>query len=192
MKRKIILALAAVVSCMSVGAYGSYAYFTSEIRTENVITVGNLKIDLIETSLPGEEGRMTSEGEWNGVMPGGSVSRTVQVENTGDHPAYVRIRVNKRISLAEGKGEEADSGLVTCDLNQEDWIDGKDGYYYYRDSLEAGRRTEPLFERVMFDASMGDRYQNSVVRLEIQAQATQVVHNGTNVMEAGGWPTDGQ
>lgn len=79
---------------------------------------------------------------------------------------------------------------MTYDLNTDQWLDGNDGYYYYRDSLEAGGRTEPLFEKVILDTSMGSLYQGSIVKLEIKAQATQAAHNGESVMDAKGWPSD--
>lgn len=190
MKKRKLLALAAVMSCLSMGVYGSYAYFTAEEETVNVITAGNVKIDLIETTVPEDGGEPVAASDLDGVMPGRRISRIVQVENTGDNPAYIRVRVDKVISLAEGKEGEPDLSLVTCDLNTEQWLDGNDGYYYYQDSLEVGRRTEPLFEEVAFDVSMGNMYQGSVAQLEIQAQATQVVHNGESVMDAKGWPDD--
>lgn len=191
MKKKIILALAAVASFLSISVYGSYAYLTAEIKTENVITAGNLKIALIETSSAEDGFGAAVAGRLNGVMPGKTISKIVQVENRGDNEAYVRVQVKKDIILAEGNSSP-DLSLVTCDFNKEYWIDGNDGYYYYRDSLEAGRRTEPLFEKVAFDASMGNLYQDSRIRMEIKAQATQVANNGESVMEAKGWPEDGE
>lgn len=192
MKKKAIIVLALILFCLSTGAYGSYAYFTVEKETTNVITAGNLRIELVETEPSQEAGHGTAAGSVQGsVVPGKRVSQVVQVENTGDYPAYVRVRVAKTIVLAEGTEGQPDPGLIICGVNREHWIEGEDGCYYYQDRLEAGELTEPLFQEVEFDASMGNMYQGSQVRLEIQAQATQVAHNGENVMEANGWPDDG-
>lgn len=188
MKKKMILALALTASSLSIGVYGSYAYLTAEEKTVNVITAGNLKIALIETSISSEGKRTDAPKEMKNIIPGGNISRIVQVENIGNNPAYIRIHIDKIISLEEGREEKADSDLVTYEVNTKRWIDGKDGYYYYRDSLEAGKRTEPLFEEVHFSASMENLYQNSTIRLAVKAQGTQVVHNGEDVMSAKGWP----
>lgn len=189
MKTKIILALGAVISCLSIAAYGSYAYLAGEIKAENVIAAGNIKIALIEFSPSEDASGMAAVDSLTPIVPGKAIPRTVQVENTGDNPAYVRIRVQKEIILAE-RNATPDVNLVSCDFNSEYWIDGNDGYYYYRDSLESGCRTEPLFETVIFDASMDSLYQGSTVQMKIEAQATQTAHNGDGVMEARGWPAD--
>ena len=62
-------------------------------------------------------------------------------------------------------------------------------YYYYKYPLEAGDITEPLFTEVSFDAeNMGNEFQNAKLTITVQAQATQVAHNGSNYAEAAGWP----
>ena len=73
-------------------------------------------------------------------------------------------------------------------MNTEDWTELEDGFYYYNDVLKAGDTTSPLFTSVIFDKSMGNLYQNCTVNIDVQAQATQVANNGTNVFEAKGWP----
>ncbi len=188
MKKKTIIALGTLLFCAFTGVYGSYAYFTAEEETVNIITAGNLKIALAETVVAEDGCQLETAVLLNEVMPGKRISRIVQVENTGDNPAYVRICVDKNISLAKGVAGQPDPDLVRYNLNTEYWIEGDDGYYYYRASLGAGELTEPLFEEIMFDGAMGNMYQNSVVEFGIRAQATQVAHNGENVMEARGWP----
>ena len=46
MKKK-ILALSMVAICMSVVAYGTLAYYTASETAENVITSGNVGIELL-------------------------------------------------------------------------------------------------------------------------------------------------
>lgn len=48
MKRK-LLTVALAVSCLSLAAYGTTAYFTAEDTAVNVITAGNVRIELQET-----------------------------------------------------------------------------------------------------------------------------------------------
>ena len=47
MKKK-ILALAAIAICLSIIGYNTLAFYTSSQRAENVITSGNVKIELQE------------------------------------------------------------------------------------------------------------------------------------------------
>ena len=56
-------------------------------------------------------------------------------------------------------------------------------------SLMPGEATNPLFTKVYFSRYMGNMYQGSVAFVNVHAEATQVANNGTNVLEALGWPS---
>ena len=193
MKKK--LAAGAVLAiCLSILIYTTIAYFNTADTARNVITSGNIKIQLQETALvddseiPFEE----SQDVYN-VMPGQEVSKIVRVENTGDNPAYIRISVDKAIQLAEGTQGDPDTDLISIDYDSRNWTPGNDGYYYYNKPLAAGATTEPLFRNVIFDPTMGNMYQDSKAVIKVSAQATQVKNNGTDVFSAKGWPdTDGE
>ena len=185
--RKKLIAGAVVAICLSLLAYSTSAYFTTEKTATNVITSGNIDIELQETALngDGEEMLFESSQERFNVMPSQEVSKIVRVKNTGTNAAYVRISVSKSIELAE-QGNP-DVSLVTMDFNSTNWT-LQDGYYYYNVPLEPGETTEALFKNVSFDPSMGNMYQNSKAIIKVQAQATQVKNNGASVTEAAGWP----
>ena len=187
MKKRKILVCAVIISCLSLSAYGTIAYFTADAVASNVITSGNIKIDLKETAIPEEGGSPVPFENRIGVMPGTAVSKIVQVENIGSQPAYIRVGVDKEIFLSEENTEEPDLSLVSWDVNSDFWEE-KDGFYYYKEVLETGQTSEPLFTEVVFDETMGNMYQNSKAEITVLAQATQVAHNGNNVMEAQGWP----
>lgn len=189
MKKKQILACAIIVSCLSLSAYGTIAYFTADAIATNVITSGNIKIDLKETAIPEDGGDPVPFEDRIGVMPGNEISKIVQVENTGSQAAYIRVSVDKEILLKDETAGEPDLSLISWNFNEENWEE-KDGFYYYKDALEAGKTTEPLFTEVVFDVSMGNMYQNSKAEIKVTAQATQVANNGSNVMEAQGWPKE--
>ena len=189
MKKRKILVCAVIISCLSLSAYGTIAYFTADAVASNVITSGNIKIDLKETAIPEEGGSPVPFENRIGVMPGTAVSKIVQVENIGSQSAYIRVGVDKEIFLAEENTEEPDLSLVSWDVNSDFWEE-KDGFYYYKEVLETGQTSEPLFTEVVFDASMGNMYQNSKAEITVTAQATQVAHNGNNALEAQGWPAE--
>ena len=188
MKKK-VAAGAVLAICLSILIYTTIAYFNTADTARNVITSGNIKIQLQETALvddseiPFEE----SQDVYN-VMPGQEVSKIVRVENTGDNPAYIRISVDKAIQLAEGTQGDPDTNLISIDYDSRNWTPGNDGYYYYNKPLAAGATTEPLFRNVIFDPTMGNMYQDSKAVIKVSAQATQVKNNGATVFDAKGWP----
>ena len=188
MKRKFI-AGAVVAICLSLVTYGTLAYFTHEDTATNVITSGNIKIELQETAIT-EDGQVVefeqSQDRFN-VMPAQSVSKIVKVQNTGDNDAYIRIAINKVIELAEGVEGTPDTDLISMDFDYDNWT-LKDGYYYYNKPLAPGETTEALFNNVKFDPAMDNMYQNSTAIINVDAQATQVRNNGTDVFTAAGWP----
>lgn len=186
MKRK-LLAAAVIAICLSLMAYGTLAYFTAEETNHNVITSGGIDIELLEWA---DEERKESfpENGVSGVMPGTKVTKIVEVKNTGSNEAYIRVRVEKEINLAQGVEGDVDPTLMVLDFDEDSWIEGEDGYYYYKEALKPGEVTKPLFASVRFDKSMGNIYQNSTAVVDVMAYAVQAANNGDGVMDAKGWP----
>ena len=199
MKKK-LLALAAIMICVSIVSLGTVAYFNAEQQAHNIITTGSIDIDLVEEMIV--DGTKVPFEDQEGVMPGESVSKIVTVKNTGESDAYIRVWVNTAISepgdpitnpliknlplTIEVEGETVE--LIDIDYNTADWEQGEDGYWYYDEALKAGETTEPLFENVTFHKLMGNAYQNSRTIVDVSAEATQVANNGTSAMTAAGWP----
>lgn len=182
MKKKLLLAALAAI-CICIAAYGTVAYFTADDTATNVITAGNIDIALKESALAEDGETLVPFEDAIGVMPGTQVSKIVQVENTGDHDAYVRVRVEKQSDL----GESADLALIGLDINTQDWVE-KDGYYYYKQPLATGETTQPLFTTVTFSEKMDNQYQNSQATISVKAYAVQAENNGSDVLLAAGWP----
>lgn len=190
MKTKIkkIAALAVVLACLAVGVQSTIAYFSTTDTATNVITTGNIKIKLHEQRVGNNvDGTLEPFEDVVGVVPGDSVSKIVTVENTGNNPAWVRISLEKAISLAEGVEGEINPSLVTFDIG-DDWVE-RDGWYYYTKVLNASETTTAFFNNVIFSENMSNMYQDSMVTVSLLVHATQTAHNGTSVWEADGWPT---
>ena len=186
--RKKLIAGAVVAICLSLLAYSTSAYFTTEKTATNVITSGDIDIQLQETAMQnGQEVLFEQPQERVKVMPSQKMSKIVRVKNTGANAAYVRISISKSIELVKEVQDEPDVSLLELDFDSENWT-AKDGYYYYNMPLEPGDTTEALFNSVTFSPSMGNMYQNSTAIIEVKAQATQVKNNGASVFEAAGWP----
>ncbi len=195
MKKKIAVS-AVLVLCLSMLIYSTVAYFNTADTARNVITTGDIKIELQETAIKdGQEIPFKESTEIYDVVPGQAVSKIVRVENTGSNAAYIRIDVKKAIALDADAQGEIDLDLISLDFDNENWTLGNDGYYYYNKPLAPGETTTALFNNVTFDPKMGNIYQGSTATITVKAQATQVKNNGTDVFSAAGWPdadTSGQ
>ena len=181
MKKKlsIIFGIIAILAIISVG---TLAYFTSEQNAENVISAGNIKLEIHEKTASGED--FPEEGII--VMPGDTVSKIVTVENTGDHPLYLRVK------LTEGVSDEAltDDDCLDININRSCWLE-KDGYYYYYRALQSGETTEQLFSEVYFDLyNIDNKYLGKYFTLNVAASAVQSENNGSDVLNAMGWPEE--
>ncbi len=181
MKRKLLI-LSVLAICIATVAAGSLAFFTSEGKAHNVITTGGVEIAISEWA---DEERTVPFEDLTGAMPGATVTKIAEVKNTGASDAWVRVKVEKNITLS-GEGTP-DTDLVELDLNTADWTE-KDGYYYYTKALKPGETTTPVFTAVTFNAGMGNEYQNATATVDVSAQAVQTANNGDTVTDAMGWP----
>lgn len=184
MKKKFLIA-AAVVLALAIAAGGTLAFFTSRTVVHNVITSGNIQIELEEKTL--EDGVEVDfpAGGIAGVMPGTTVDKIVRVKNTGIGDAWIRVQLEGSIVSAQNKTLPVDVMIFTV---EEGWIAGEDGYYYYENVVPSGEYTAELIKTVDFAASMGNEYQNCIANLIVSAEAVQVANNGDTVLEAAGWP----
>ena len=191
MKRKVFAVIVAVLSII-VAASSTLAFFTAEETANNIITTGGIGIEVIE-KMKGENGALVEfpvEGIRD-VMPGASVSKIVQVKNSGSSEAWIRIFVESSIIDAKGNvlpllSVENEPIMSFSVLNG--WIKGDDGYYYYSVPVLKNELTGMLFEEVKFSSSMDNSYQNCTAHIIITAQAVQSANNGSSVLDATGWP----
>ena len=114
-------------------------------------------------------------------------SGKITAKNVGPNAAWVRMRLEKTLQLAEGVEGEADPDLVLLDINTADWTE-KDGWYYCNVQLQPGVTSAPLFTKVVCSADMGNMYQKSTATVYVAMQAVQVANNGASALEAAGWP----
>lgn len=187
MKKK-ILALAVIAICISIISYGTLAFYTSSKKAENVITSGNVDIELLEWAdkekkVPYDE--KYPDNTVTGILPGTDSTKVVEVKNSGDNPAWIRVSVDKDIILESD--EKGDIGMMTMDYDLDHWT-YLNGFYYYDEALKPGMTTEPLFANIRFDEKMSNSYQNCKAKVEVKAYAVQTANNGLTVEEASGWP----
>ena len=186
MKQRLLTG-AVIALFLSLFTYGTIAYFTAEDIAHNVITSGEIDIELLEwadedKTIPFPENGLSD------IMPGTDVIKIVETKNTGTNAAYIRVKVEKEIILPDGIDVKPDHTLVKINFDDAHWTLSEDGFYYYNEVLESGAVTEPLFSSVSFESGMDNIYQNSTVKVDVTAYAVQANNNGDNVMDANGWP----
>lgn len=138
MKKQVLAgALAASIAAVAI-AGASLAYFTDDDTRTNTYTVGNVTIVLHEDAWDngGEE-------EAKDMYPGEKVGKDPVVENTGSNPAFVRVKVTKPDEISFRTD-------YTMDKIGDNWVYNEDdGYYYYTQILEPGKKTDALFDQIV-------------------------------------------
>lgn len=192
MKRnKRIIAVLAITSILAVMVFQTLAFFTAEDTALNRVTMGNVALILNDDTINPETEELEPfpvEG-FDLVMPGDVIDKIVSVTNDGDNPIWVRIRLDRSILLA-GEAADVDFNVLGLDLNDEDWTEGADGWFYYNEVLAPGETTENLFTQVTFPTSLGNEFMNAEVEIDVLAQGVQSQNNGLTVQEATGWPAE--
>ena len=182
--KKRMLTAALALCCLAVLATGTLAYFTAEETAQNVITMGSLKMELVELNEKGEPWTDVED-----IVPGMEVTKEAFVKNTGTVYFYTRVKITKTFVPAQGEEKpELNTKLVRLDINEKYWEPGNDGFYYYKKPVAPGEETKPLFTTVTFSTEMGNEYQNVKVIIDLDAQAVQSRNNGESALEATGWP----
>ena len=78
---------------------------------------------------------------------GNNVKNNVQITNTGDIPAYIRVKVVVTWKDAQGNVYGAAPVLgtdYTWQIPGTDWVKGSDGFYYYTKPVPADEKTSIL------------------------------------------------
>lgn len=190
MKRKLLL-LSVMVICIAIAAAGTLAFFNGDATAHNVITTGKVAIKVNEYAkydAADTAKRVKYENNQTGIMPGTTVNKIVVVSGEdGTADAWVRVKFTKSIQLADGKQGEVDLGLIKLNTGA-NWIDGKDGWFYYNAPVKANQEAAPALLSVQFDATMDNTYQGATATVDVLAQAVQCANNGETALTAKGWP----
>ena len=181
MKKKITLT-ALVVLALSLVAYGTMAYLTAEFRVHNVITAGNVSIRLLDklSQGEGEQGDMETLPDFPPqgmtIMPGTEAAKLVAVKKElRSADCWVRVHLRQTVALANGEVREVtEADAVTLELNREDWVQGQDGYYYYKEPLSGDATlTTALLTGVRFGKKRGNDHQGATYQVIVNAGAVQ-------------------
>lgn len=173
MKKKIVaLCLCVALAVVAIGG-ATLAYFTDTTETkENVFTVGNVDITLTEP-----EWDKTGSKDAETVYAGEPLAKDPTVENTGDNACFVRIKVTNldclKTAKVGGMIVYRNAAYAVGQLN-ENWFDGKDGYFYYTKVLEnKGDKTTPAFSSIVIPTDLKGDANNTSFHVDVFAEAVQ-------------------
>lgn len=178
-KKMLTLAIAGVIAVSAIG-YGTLAYFTDTDAKNNVITMGNVDIDLEEPNYPGKD----NDGVIEDIMPNQTIVKDPTItldENSND--AYVRANI-KISALKEGANfaltsEEIADLFATINIDKTTWhidyANAATGEYvvYFKDILTQDNSPVKVFTEVTIPAKWGNKFSNVSIKLDVTAEAVQ-------------------
>lgn len=181
-KQKKYLALALAILAIALFSGSTLAYYTVIGTATNVVTSGNIRLAIHETTDNGDP--FPKDGV--NVIPGDTVTKEVAIQNICNHPFWLRVE------LVKGSSKEALSAaevLQIQGLNRDNWTE-HGTYYYYNEILQPGERTEALFTGVHIKGALVDQHDiGTALTITVKAEAVQSEHNpAQNPWEASGWP----
>lgn len=181
-RKKLLISLIALAACLvTLLTQPSLAYYSVLGEATNVITSGEIKCKIIEKMGNGD---FPSEGVY--VSPGSIISKKVSVKNIGENPFWLRVKLKNAVD-----NSDLSADVLELDINSTDWIDGKDGYYYYNRILQPEEETEKLFTQVKVVGSADNNYLGKTVKLTVCAYAVQSEYNGaSSPLNVAGWPAE--
>ena len=126
-KKSIIIASVMLLLLATVGTTLAYI-FTETKPVENTFNPSKVSCAVVENKGTPVTGSVTNTGD---------IKENVQIKNTGDTDAYIRVAVTVNWMNADGTRVWAQKPIqntdytITYNLSEDGWFDGGDGFYYY-------------------------------------------------------------
>ena len=182
LKRRLVsIALIAII--LTFFMQDTVAFYSVIGKATNVITSGNIRFIIHETTDQGTE--FPKEGVY--IMPGDIVSKKVTIESDCDHPFYLRLKIVYGIDAEELPAEDC----FKLNINEENW-ELHDGWYYYKGIVEPHETTPQIFSHVeIVGFKVDNNYLGKTLTLTVDAEAVQSENNPVSdgaYYEASGWP----
>lgn len=169
-KMKAILPAAAFLAAAAIGT--TFAWQTWDLSVTNELRSHITEVKVEEPMFQPEKG-----------------VKQVQFKNTGNSSVFLRISFTEYWEKVESDGTEYllsnkvnGTEMATkhwtdywVEKSNSQWIDGKDGWYYYTQVLKPGKSTELILDGVTFENVTNDNeeYLNANYRLYFKAEVVQ-------------------
>lgn len=178
-KKQIVLFATALLCTIFLTIGITFAVNKKEETATNVVTVGNVKIALVNEYAEPEDVKL---------LPGQEIDKRVAVKNIGSTAAYIRIKLKKKWETVAENGDTAEMTSGDLDYikpnfcNPQLWVyNAAEGCYYYQKSLAAGATTEELMDSFQISTAMTNEeiistYAKARGTILVSAEAVQAEH----------------
>lgn len=147
-----------------------WAFRSSNDSIQNDFIVADLNVSIDEEFNPPTDF----------LYPGDSHIKNVKVKNNSKQPVFVRVMALPQITIDEIVLET--NGVVLLDIDESNWIDGRDGYYYYKEALQEGKTTPSLFKNVTLANDINKSiYEKSKVNIIIKSEGVAITRNKVHI-----------
>lgn len=189
MKKRLIY-ISLIIICLLFIVY-FYFFLTKENKNDNIITFGNIKMQIIETKLDSNDREVSVKNyEELDVSSTPNLDRIIRVKNLGKESIYIRLSFDLVRLDENNKSYDVTDDMISVNINNDNWI-LKDNKYYYKYQLKEGQTTKKLVAQIKFNLSqLMKKYPNGRFDLKINAQAVQVKNNKKDILEVEGWPSE--
>jgi len=182
--KTLLNAMLAATLVFLVSVSGTLAYWTGYDTSVNIIKTASVFGEIVENCDPASA---------RGVYPGDTVTKIVNVQNTGTVDELVRVKIEKVWRYADSAsaadpshapGFSSTAALPTdnivLNLGRDGlWTDGGDGYYYYKGVLPPGRLTDgPVLESFTIDPDTGNEYAGLTGDIIVTMECVQYANGG--------------
>ena len=180
MKKTKIIAFIVAMGLFFVSTGNAYASYTTIAESQNVVTVGHVRIQLNNVDQEGTEEAEKSKEEGTtaagSVLPGEIIDKKVSITNVGTYSAYVRIYLEKYWEDSKGeRSDHLDVNKIIVQPASADWIyNDLDGYYYYQKKLPPKEETSLLIDGFQVAEDIDTTiYAGYVGNMEVHGEAVQ-------------------
>ena len=131
-KKKIRIILAVLILLVAAVSVAAYMYMRAE--KTNKLMPAEVACQVVDA--------IDGTGEYTTGVHAGSKKTSIQVENTGNIAAYVRVQLIPYWVDADGNRIAKTAPTLTLSYDSDNWIEGSENTFYYKQPVGAGNETE--------------------------------------------------
>lgn len=158
MKKRVIAISTIALMVVVVGVTSAW-FLASEVKA-NEFKMGTVEVEVLE---PGFQDLTDIQAE--------TYEKNVKVASKGTKKTYIRVSL-----FPEWSEPSLPTSNVQLNLNSADWIDGLDGYYYYKYYLTKNEETSLLLQSVTF-TTLGPEYNGKTFTIKAIAEGVQITND---------------
>lgn len=167
------LGLVFIVAFLSSTLYLSLASFTSSDKVKNKAEVGYIDTSIIEKDENDEtydENKQVEEGD--------TITKKVYIKNNTKNDALIRTSITARWLNPANPTDvyqinDSDVKFIFDDDFSENWVQGSDGYYYYKHLLKGMEISKGLLKAVSISDNISSEYDGMELKVDIKTEAVE-------------------